>query len=72
MSGVGLALWVACAAFESAGYALTAMFTPQGLSLEQLVTTELLRGLVAPVGHGLWTAILGGLLFAWSTGRTSC
>jgi protease PrsW len=32
-----------------------------------LVTTELLRGLLAPVGHGLWTAILGGLLFAWST-----
>lgn len=55
------------AAFESAGYALTALFTPQGLSLADLVTTELLRGLLAPVGHGLWTAVLGGLLFAWST-----
>jgi RsiW-degrading membrane proteinase PrsW (M82 family) len=64
---LGASVGFGFAAFESAGYALTAMFTPQGLSLEQLVTTELLRGLVAPVGHGLWTAILGGLLFAWST-----
>ena len=55
------------AAFEAAGYAFTAVLTPQGLSLEQLVTTELLRGLLIPVGHGLWTAILGGVLFAWST-----
>jgi RsiW-degrading membrane proteinase PrsW (M82 family) len=54
-------------AFESAGYALTSLFTPSGLSLENLVTTELLRGLLAPVGHGLWTAILGGILFVWST-----
>ncbi|WP_410612447.1 PrsW family intramembrane metalloprotease [Amycolatopsis sp. lyj-109] len=54
-------------AFESAGYALTSLFTAHGLSLTDLVTTELLRGLLAPVGHGLWTAILGGLLFAWST-----
>jgi RsiW-degrading membrane proteinase PrsW (M82 family) len=54
-------------AFESAGYALTSLFTPRGLSLENLVTTELLRGLLAPVGHGLWTAILGGVLFAFST-----
>jgi len=54
-------------AFESAGYALTSLFTTRGSSLTDLVTTELLRGLLAPVGHGLWTAILGGLLFAWST-----
>jgi RsiW-degrading membrane proteinase PrsW (M82 family) len=54
------------AAFESAGYAMTAMFTAQGLSLTDLVTTELLRGVLAPVGHGLWTAILGGVLFSQS------
>jgi protease PrsW len=56
------------AAFESAGYAFTAMFTTEGLSLKQLVETELLRGLVTPVGHGLWTAIVGGVLFS-SSGR---
>lgn len=52
------------AAFESSGYAFNALFTADGLSLAQLVETEILRGLLAPVGHGLWTAILGGVLFA--------
>jgi len=33
------------------------------------VQTELLRGLLAPVGHGLWTAILGGVLFSASGRR---
>ncbi|GAA4548024.1 PrsW family intramembrane metalloprotease [Amycolatopsis samaneae] len=57
------------AAFESAGYAFTALFTEHGLSLMDLVQTELLRGLLAPVGHGLWTAILGGVLFSASAHR---
>jgi hypothetical protein len=35
----------------------------------QLVQTELLRGLLARVGHGLWTAILGGVLFSASGRR---
>ncbi|MFI6505117.1 PrsW family intramembrane metalloprotease [Nonomuraea typhae] len=52
------------AAFESAGYAFNAMFTGEGLSLAQMVETEILRGVLAPVGHGLWTAIAGGMLFA--------
>jgi RsiW-degrading membrane proteinase PrsW (M82 family) len=64
---LGAAVGFGFAAFESAGYALTALFTPQGLSLRNLVTTELLRGVLAPVGHGLWTAILGGLLFSRSS-----
>ena len=63
---LGAAVGFGFSAFESAGYALTALFTPQGLSLSDLVTTELLRGVLAPVGHGLWTAILGGILFAAS------
>src|SRR6266540_370400 len=59
------------AAFETAGYAFNAIFTLSGLSLENLVETEILRGLLSPVGHGLWTAILGGVLFraAASHGR---
>jgi RsiW-degrading membrane proteinase PrsW (M82 family) len=65
---LGAAVGFGFAAFESAGYAFTALFTEQGLSLMQLVQTELLRGLLAPVGHGLWTAILGGVLFS-SSGR---
>jgi protease PrsW len=38
------------------------------LSLSSLVYNELLRGVLAPVGHGLWTAILGGVLFSASRG----
>jgi hypothetical protein len=34
-----------------------------GLSLSNLVNTELLRGVLTPVGRGLWTAILGGVVF---------
>ncbi|MFG1697328.1 PrsW family intramembrane metalloprotease [Nonomuraea sp. NPDC049309] len=58
------------AAFESAGYAFNALFTADGLSLTQLVETEVLRGILTPVGHGLWTAIAGGALFA-ARGRFS-
>ncbi|MEV4257673.1 PrsW family glutamic-type intramembrane protease [Spirillospora sp. NPDC049652] len=57
------------AAFESAGYAFNALFTVHGLSLWALVETEILRGVLTPVGHGLWTAILGGVLFAAARGR---
>jgi RsiW-degrading membrane proteinase PrsW (M82 family) len=65
---LGAAVGFGFAAFESAGYAFNAMFTMQGLSLIQLVQTELLRGILAPVGHGLWTAILGGVLFRVAAG----
>jgi RsiW-degrading membrane proteinase PrsW (M82 family) len=64
---LGAAVGFGFAAFESAGYAFTALFTVNGLSLMQVVQTELLRGLLAPVGHGLWTAIVGGVLFSESS-----
>jgi protease PrsW len=60
---LGTAVGFGFAAFESSGYALNALFTPNGLSLANLVFTEVLRGILAPVGHGLWTGILGGVLF---------
>ena len=66
---LGAAVGFGFAALESAGYAFTALFTPDGLSMLNVVETEALRGALAPVGHGLWTAILGGALFAtaaWS------
>ncbi len=50
------------AAFETAGYAFNALFTTQGISLGNLVETEVMRGILTPVGHGLWTGILGGVL----------
>jgi protease PrsW len=60
---LGAAVGFGFAAFESSGYALNALFTPHGFSLLSLVYTEVLRGVLAPVGHGLWTGILGGVLF---------
>jgi protease PrsW len=56
------------AALESSGYAFTALLTRQGLSVTGLVQTEVLRGVLAPVGHGLWTGILGGVLFREAQG----
>jgi protease PrsW len=61
---LGAAVGFGFAALESAGYAFTALFGSSGLSLLNLVETEALRGILAPFGHGLWTAILGGALFA--------
>jgi RsiW-degrading membrane proteinase PrsW (M82 family) len=61
---LGAAVGFGFAAFESAGYAFNALFTSSGLSLLNLVETEVLRGILTPFGHGLWTAILGGALFA--------
>jgi RsiW-degrading membrane proteinase PrsW (M82 family) len=60
------------AALESSGYALASLFVVQGgqlsLSLSSVVLTELVRGVLAPFGHGLWTAILGGIIFHGARG----
>jgi protease PrsW len=66
---LGAAVGFGFAALESAGYAFNALFTSSGLSLINVVETEVLRGILAPVGHGLWTAILGGALFATAARR---
>jgi protease PrsW len=66
---LGAAVGFGFAAFESAGYAFNALFTAAGPSLLNVVETEVLRGILAPVGHGLWTAILGGTLFAVAARR---
>jgi RsiW-degrading membrane proteinase PrsW (M82 family) len=60
---LGAAVGLGFAAFETAGYAFNALLTVRGLSVTALVETELLRSVLAPFGHGLWTAILGGVLF---------
>jgi RsiW-degrading membrane proteinase PrsW (M82 family) len=66
---LGAAVGFGFAALESAGYAFNALFTSNGLSLLNLVETEVLRGILAPVGHGLWTAILGGVVFGAAANR---
>jgi RsiW-degrading membrane proteinase PrsW (M82 family) len=64
---IGAAVGFGFAALESSGYALASLFVVQGghlsLSLTSVVFTELVRGVLAPFGHGLWSAILGGVIF---------
>jgi RsiW-degrading membrane proteinase PrsW (M82 family) len=65
---LGAAVGFGFAALESSGYAFSALLVvengqPVGLSLSDLVISELLRGVLAPLGHGLWTGLLGGVLF---------
>jgi RsiW-degrading membrane proteinase PrsW (M82 family) len=66
---LGAAVGFGFAALESSGYALNALFTPRGLSLTNLVFAEVLRGVLAPLGHGLWTGILGGVVFETAAGK---
>src|SRR3954447_19789299 len=67
---LGAAVGFGFAALETSGYAFGALLVREGaevrLWLGSLVFTELLRGVLAPVGHGVWTAILGGVLFGAS------
>lgn len=62
---LGAAVGFGFAALESSGYALTAAVSTQGVGLRALIETELLRGALAPFGHGLWTAIAGGVLLTF-------
>lgn len=58
---LGAAAGMGFAALESSGYTFTA-FLQSGGSTSLVVYTTLLRGILSPLGHGTWTAILGGTL----------
>ena len=60
---LGATVGAGFAAFESAGYAFNAAITARGIDLFSLLQTEAVRAILAPVGHILWTAILGAVLF---------
>jgi RsiW-degrading membrane proteinase PrsW (M82 family) len=60
---LGGAVGFGFAAFETSGYALSAAITPGGVSLKDLVSIEILRALLAPLGHGLWSGLLGAAIF---------
>jgi RsiW-degrading membrane proteinase PrsW (M82 family) len=60
---LGASVGFGFAAFESSGYALNALYGAGGVSLKALVTIQATRGLVAPVSHGLWTAVAGSMVF---------
>lgn len=57
---LGASAGMGFAALESTGYAFSYFLRSQGnLSLTVYIT--LLRGILSPLGHGTWTAILGGV-----------
>ena len=64
----GAAAGMGFAAFESVGYAFTAFLRTSG-SFSAVVGVTLFRGILSPVGHGTWTAILAGVLFRESSPR---
>jgi len=59
---LGAAAGMGFAALESTGYAFTA-FLESGGSLSATVVVILMRGVLSPLGHGTWTAILVGTMF---------
>jgi RsiW-degrading membrane proteinase PrsW (M82 family) len=59
---LGAAAGMGFAALESTGYAFTS-FLASGGSLDQTVVVTLLRGILSPIGHGTWTAILASVIF---------
>lgn len=65
---LGAAAGMGFAAFESTGYAFN-VFLQSGGSLSEVVMITLLRGIISPVGHGTWTAILSSVLFRESGAR---
>jgi protease PrsW len=65
---IGAAAGMGFAALESSGYAFT-MFLKSGGNLSYTVYVTLLRGILSPLGHGTWTAILAGVLLRESATR---
>ncbi|GHO87765.1 PrsW family intramembrane metalloprotease [Dictyobacter formicarum] len=59
---LGGAVGMGFAAFESTGYAFTAFLLSNG-HISASVLETIIRGILAPFGHGVWTAILGSVLF---------
>ena len=70
---LGAAVGFGFAALESSGYAFVSLFVIHGhqlvLSISSLLSTELVRGILAPFGHGMWSAIVGGAIFSAAAQR---
>lgn len=62
----GAAIGMGFAALESIGYAFTVFALSGGRVVPSILET-IVRGLLAPFGHGIWTASLAAVLFREST-----
>lgn len=58
---LGGAVGMGFAALESTGYAFTALVSNGHVGAS--IFSTIIRGLIAPFGHGIWTGILGAVLF---------
>ena len=65
---LGGAVGMGFAALESTGYAFSALLISHG-HISASIASTVLRGLLAPFGHGVWTGILGAVLFRESGPR---
>ena len=61
---LGVAVGLGFGAFETSGYVFNLVWTTQSVDFGKIIATELVRGFLSPFGHGLWTGLLGGALFA--------
>lgn len=59
---LGATVGMGFAALESTGYAFTAFVLSQG-QVGASIASTVARGLLAPFGHGVWSAIVGAVLF---------
>jgi protease PrsW len=61
---LGTVVGLGFGAFEAAGYTLTYGLRGGELSVERLISEELLREAIAPFGHGIWSGLLGAAIFS--------
>ncbi len=65
---LGATVGLGFAAFESAGYAFNAVQLNHAHDWVAVLQTQATRGLLTPIGHALWTALVAGAFFAAARG----
>ena len=68
---LGVVIGLGFGAFESAGYTLNSGFDNGTFSISNLVSEEILRAVIAPFCHGLWTGLFAAAWFAAGARPTS-
>ncbi len=63
---LGTTIGLGFGAFEASGYTLNYGFSSGNFSLADMLNEEILRAVIAPFCHGIWTGLFGA---AWFAGR---
>jgi RsiW-degrading membrane proteinase PrsW (M82 family) len=61
---LGTTVGLGFGAFEASGYTLTYAFNSGAFSLHEMISEEVLRAVIAPFCHGVWSGLLGAAIFA--------